>query len=338
MRFVLGVVFSLMVAACLSQAVFADDDDRSLPAAASLSQDAPVLLSVARQQRAGIETRPAVQARGSLKVIGYGTVLQLEPLLQLRQQYLAARLQQDNAKARSAVSQLNWARTQALHQQDIVSTRRLQEQQAQSQSDSATLEISRDQQQTVVVASQLYWGPLLTRWFVESADKNAETFLRQQRQLIEVLVPQRVNVDARQTLYVGVGPQSESAVPVGFIALAPQVDAVSQQRRYFYQTLSQQSTPLPIGAHVTVSVASPMEAANALIPESALIWHLDSAYAFVQIGDEQFSRRQLRDVQPAGKGFVSTADVALGDKVVISGAQTLLSQQLKKLSPNDDND
>jgi hypothetical protein len=93
-----------------------------------------------------------------------------------------------------------------------------------------------------------------------------------------------------------------------------------------------------MGAHVTVSVASPMEAANALIPESALIWHLGSAYAFVQTGDEQFSRRQLRDVQPAGKGFVSTADVAVRDKVVISGAQILLSQQLKKLSPNDDND
>ena len=57
----------------------------------------------------------------------------------------------------------------------------------------------------------------------------------------------------------------------------------------------------------------------------------------MQVSDERFDRRPVPLDRPAGNGYVVTRGFAAGDKVVVTGAQTLLSEEFKSSNEADSN-
>ena len=55
----------------------------------------------------------------------------------------------------------------------------------------------------------------------------------------------------------------------------------------------------------------------------------DRAWAYFQIAPTQFERRQLVVTSPAMRGWFVTSGFAAGDRFVVTGAQALLSEELK---------
>jgi hypothetical protein len=49
----------------------------------------------------------------------------------------------------------------------------------------------------------------------------------------------------------------------------------------------------------------------------------------VQIAPTQFERRQLVVTSPAARGWFVTTGFTAGDRIVVAGAQALLSEELK---------
>jgi hypothetical protein len=68
---------------------------------------------------------------------------------------------------------------------------------------------------------------------------------------------------------------------------------------------------------------------GAVIPGSATVWWQGKVWAYVQSAPDRFSRREVSTQIPAGDGWFVTGGFSQGDKVVVSGAQQLLSEELR---------
>jgi len=325
-----AVITLLAILLSPGPACYADDDET--PAAKPEKAASADL-----RQLAGIKTQTLQAASQAPEIAAFGSVVNLEPLLTFRQQLLQERAMQSSAQARYRESDANLARTRDLHNHDIVSTRRLQEQQAQWQSDQANLAATGYRQQNLLSASRLQWGDTLTAWFAEPDGKLIAPFLAQRRQLLIVSLPPNSSLpDNTQDIAVAQHGDRTQAITAQLIGPAPQADPLTQGRQYFFITEQQN---LPYGARVTVWIKRGIQASQGVwIPESAVVWHLGQAFVFVQSAANQFVRRLLPSLTLGANGYFAGEPFSPGEEIVVQGAQTLLSQELKNLIPDEDND
>ncbi len=66
-----------------------------------------------------------------------------------------------------------------------------------------------------------------------------------------------------------------------------------------------------------------------VIPDSAVVWLDGKAWAYVQKGREKFVRQEVATNHPVGKGWFVTKNFQDGDRVVVQGAQLLLSEEFR---------
>ncbi|WP_347989551.1 hypothetical protein [Methylomonas sp. AM2-LC] len=334
-KYIIIAVFSIALQNSFAVSTWAADSQPDAPA----NTEAPDMLrlDLKSQQLAGIKTQPLISVQQQAELTTYGRVLSPEPLVQLRQQYLAALAHQNSAKARYNEAHLNLNRTENLHQQDIVSTRRLQEQQAQWQTDKANLDASIAQQNSILDTSRLEWGDILTDWFVRTADKTASSFLNHTAHLIQITLPANQQLPASvQTIAVDTHGQRASAIKATLISASPRIDALTQGQNYFFKATGRQ---MPVGAHITAWIASDAQQLSGVsVPKTALVWNMGQAYVYIKIGDQQFSRRALVSYTAGENDYFVTGTLAAGEEIVTTGAQTLLSQQLKAQIPDEDDD
>lgn len=314
----------------------AGNDDHDAPLATK-----PSAVSDADDDRldgAGIVTEPLKRAMNQPELNAYGTVVSLESLLTLRQQYLATQAQQDSAEATYQEADLNLKRTRNLYQHDIVSARRLQEQQARWRNDKANLANSRNQQQAILATSRLQWGNTLTEWFTLNQGKQAEQFLSHHAQLLQITLPPDVHLNSDvRSIAVDERGRRDRAIKATLISAAPQVDPTTQGERYFFKS---QDRNLPFGAHISAWIASGNGNQNAgvVIPKHAVVWHLGQAFVFIKSEDGGFNRRVLPEQISSEEGYFAATGFEPGEEIVTTGAQTLLSEELKNLIPSEDDD
>lgn len=333
-----GLLFCLLAI----QPSFADDDDDVRPAsenraAAAKTADHDTAPEQSKLEMAGLKTQRLEAVSLAQEFTAQGSVVDLAPLLAVRQQYLATLAQQDSANAKYRETESNLQRTRNLHDQDIVATRRLQEQQAVWQADKANLSAINYQQQAILGSSRLQWGELLTQWFTQPGEHAISAFLQGKKQLLSVSLPANHAIGhSPDVVYIDGQGKREQAVAAHLIANAPQVDPVSLGQRVFYQL---ENRNLPFGAPVTAWLADRGKSdRGVLIPETAVVWHLGQAFVFIKNTDASFSRRPLEHFSPAPGGYFAPTSLKPGEEIVITGAQTLLSQELKNQIPSEDND
>lgn len=329
-------LFALLTCLSIINLAIAADDDDVKPGTPSASHDTSKLqLASSTEKLAGIKTQTLQAAQQQAEFVAYGKVVNLEPLLQLRQQYLAANAQQQSAKARYTEAQLNLTRTQNLHSQDIVSSRRLQEQQAQAQADRANLDSSLYQQQTLLENSKLEWGNTLSAWFTSNNHPQAEQFLKHSAQLLQITLPANSELDPNVSqIFIDAHGQRQNAIPASLISASPHIDPLTQGRRYFFKT---QAKSLPYGSHISAWIAGNGKPTNGvLIPAAAIVRQMGQSFVFIKTSDGQFNRRPLPQLLNTAQGYLALDNVQVGEEVVISGAQTLLSEQLKSQIPDED--
>lgn len=329
MQFLIQIISLSLLLICSVSYVTADDDETTDQQSFHTAKHL--------QQIAGIKTQFLQAATKQPEINILGVVSNLEPLLMLRQQYLSAQAQKDSAQARYQAASSNLTRTQNLHQQDIVSTRRLQEQQAQWQNEKANLATSHYQQQTLIAASRLQWGDTLTSWFTENHNKQAEQLLSHRAQLLQITLPTNMHLPANlNTIAVDSQGRRELAIPAKLISAAPQVDPVTQGERYFFKYEGQK---LAYGTRIQAWIAIGDEKNNGvIIPETSVVWHLGQAFVFIKTEDGTFERRLLPPLIQTKAGYFVSSGFSPAEEIVITGAQTLLSQELKDLIPSEDND
>jgi len=84
------------------------------------------------------------------------------------------------------------------------------------------------------------------------------------------------------------------------------------------------------GLAVTARIPVPgPKGVGVLIPTTAVVRVSGKAYAFTQTSGNEFVRKELTLDQPVEGGFVAPTNFAPGDRVVVQGAQLLLSEEFK---------
>jgi multidrug efflux system membrane fusion protein len=84
------------------------------------------------------------------------------------------------------------------------------------------------------------------------------------------------------------------------------------------------------GAAVTAYLRAPGPSQEAVIvPYAAIVRFGGKSWVFRQVDDDKFNRREVAAGQSADNGFVVTKGLKPGERIVVQGAQLLLSEEQK---------
>jgi len=113
------------------------------------------------------------------------------------------------------------------------------------------------------------------------------------------------------------------------VSLASTVDQRTLGQGYLFRVHGLGSTLRP-GTAITAWLRVPGKRASGfVIPESAVVRAEGKAWVYRQIGDEQFSRREVTLDRSTARGWLVSQGVSPGDRIVTTGAQILLSEEQK---------
>jgi hypothetical protein len=115
-------------------------------------------------------------------------------------------------------------------------------------------------------------------------------------------------------------------VEATLLGVAPDSDPMTQGRGFL---LLIERPPWPPGTALTgwLAVPGPSQAGVDL-PSAAVLRHAGRAFVYIQTADDTFARREIRLDRPARDGWFVVDGLAVGERVVVTGAQQLLSVEL----------
>lgn len=314
-----------------------DDTENEPPESVQLINGNVVIeLEKEAQQISGIETRQLKKTEYQTEFLAYGTAISVTPLLSILEQYLSTSAKQAGAKARLSEAEKNIARLRKLHKNEAVSTRTLQTQQSQWQSDKAIYDEMSYKSQLIIRNSKLNWGEALTLWATGRHAPEFEDLLNGQATLVKITLPSgHPALSAKTTLVIELTGNREKAVAASFISLLPQVDTFSQGLQYLFLTKNPGVKP---GMNITAWIPQRNALTSGfIIPETALVWHLGQSSIFIQIDEDQFMHKTIDSPLRTPQGYFITENIA-EDQVVVKGAQMLLSHEFRSQIPAEDDD
>ena len=112
-------------------------------------------------------------------------------------------------------------------------------------------------------------------------------------------------------------------VPSRLVGPGSAVDSLMSGQPFYYVT----PAPLPVGFITSAQLPLASTRRALLIPTRAVLWYAGARWAYVELQPGLFQRRQVSARIMAGQ-YLAGADIQAGNKVVTSGAQLLLSQEL----------
>ncbi len=265
------------------------------------------------QVRIELKVEPVVASRLSPEAKGYGQVLDPAPLVALVTDLAAA-------EVALAASQQEFTRLKTMIEQGNASTRALQ---------TAEATAVRDQLQARSLREKLLlgWGKAIA----EQKDLPAfvQSLAARQRVLVRIDVPAGEAVSALPAAARIVPVSSERALPAQTLGPAPNVALLTQGQGFLFLV----DDPNPVfwpGQAVIGYLQLPGEAVTGVtIPRSAVVRHAGEAWIYVQTGAETFGRRKITLDHPLANGWFINGTVTATDRVVLNGAQTLLSEEQK---------
>lgn len=294
-----------------------------------------ITLDAETQHRGGLVVQPQASTthRDALQAIG--TVLMVQDLSALRTGHVAAQAQVDATNAAARASAAEYQRLRVLHdEQQDVSAKALQAGEASMRADAASAQVA---QAALVAAQQVaiaQWGRQLS----EAAATNSPLYTRlvnQQDVLVQVAMPSDANLSeppSQARLQI----RSGTFVTARLISAVARTDPRLQGASFLYVA---PATGLVPGTSLSVFVPVGSERQGALIPASAIVWWQGQPWIYSRHGSGQFVRRALPADQSIEGGWFVPHGFADGEPIVVTGAQLLLSEELRSQVPSGgDND
>ncbi len=305
---------------------------------------ATINLSPASQEQSGLATTTLQSAAYQAQASYLGTVIGIEPLVELRTRYLSAKADASLARASLNNSQQEYQRLLQLNGDNKnVSDRAVAIAEAALKSDQARVGAADAAANNVRDNIRQQWGITLADWATgPSAQKPFQHLLQYRDVLLQITLPFDASApDQRAPLLVepmgGRGQVSKAT----FISASPQTDGTIQGKTYYYRA---PADLLRTGMRITARFASgDKNTAGVIVPDTAVIWYANQAWVYQKEGAEKFVRRQVNtDIEVDSKSgigwFNTSSGLKPGDKVVSTGAQLLLSEEFKYQITNENDD
>lgn len=276
--------------------------------------NAVITLDNETQEKMGLQVAHPAAASFSPELKGYGRALDPAPLAALITELASAR-------AAYTASGNELARLKTLSDQGNASARALQTAEASAQHDQLAVQSARDR--------------LMLSWGKAVADRNdLPAFVQSLTSQNTVLV--RVDLPAGETLASAplgarVSALSGNSAEAELLGTAPNVDPQTQGQGFLFLLQAGALRLLP-GEAVTAWLklaGDPLS--GTVIPRDAVVRTEGSGWVYIQKsgGDQTFTRTGVVLDHPVEAGWFVTQGVTTNDYVVVTGAQTLLSEELK---------
>jgi hypothetical protein len=265
-----------------------------------------VVLDADTQKRIGLAVTNLVATQWQPEVKGYGSVIDPATLA-------AAIADLETARAAADVSNKEYDRLKALADQNSVSAKSLEEARAASTRDQLAFETSRAKFATG-------WGKRLS----ENAAEIPGSLAADRATLFRIDLPAgEISVSPRGARILSVN-DGEVFNDAKFFDAGVGVDPQTQMQSFLFQGGGSSLKP---GAAVEGFVSIEGGAISGVeIPAGAVLRHEGKAWIYLQTGEGEFTRREIPDFGLNGGWF--TRDLNATNRVVIIGAQTLLSAEL----------
>lgn len=307
----------------------AEERERERPVKAAsrvMAQDGgtAVVLDAATQKRADIGVAPVheMSRRGEIEAIA--SVLAAQELIDLRSGYIAARAQADKAKAALQASHGEYERVKELHNDEQnLSLKALEAAQAQWRIDEAAARGAGEAVDAVEQSARQKWGGVLAA----AAIADAPLFRRlggQREVLLRVAVPSGAGM-TKAPAKLQVAANDGSLKTARLVSPSPLADPRVQGATFFYSARADGLLP---GTTLTAYLPSGAQQAGAIVPAAAVVWWQGKAWVYVQTGPGRYLRRELAGAVAVEQGWFAPGAFR-GAQVVVRGAQTLLSEELR---------
>lgn len=316
------------------------EEQIEIPSAAGQVEGRPaVRVSRASQGASGIEVQPLKPASSEEELEVYGAVLGIQPLLELRGRYLAALGEMRARQASMRAAQTEHERMKLLYQDDRnVSEQALRAAESRFHSESAQLASAQAAVEALDAELRSAWGDVIAGWMRATDSGVLKTLLDRRSHLIQVSFPFDAPVSSALRGALSVAPLTgrDKSRPARYVSEAPRSEAVLPGQTYFYLV---DGSDLRAGTRVVARVGLGGKESGVLVPSAAVVWHAGKAWVYVQHEDERFDRYPVSAMRDLGNGwFEPSGELKPGDKVVVSGAQLLLSEELKFQIRNENED
>ena len=283
---------------------------------------------------AGIEVSNPEAAKFSPELKGYGSIQDPAPLAALLQDWM-------NAKIALDFSSQEMDRSKMLLEQKNMSQRAFQTAQGAFLHDQAAMD-------AVVLKARTAWGTSLSERLAayvatNEAGRKQDTLIDGLLQMKTQLV--RIDLPAGEALKPGdditgarIAPLSANATPADatFLGLAPSMDPQTQMQSLFFKIDAGQAGLVP-GAAVTGYIKLSGEPVTGIVvPRAAVVRVQGRGWVYVMGGGgEAFTRTAIPLDHPVDGGWFVSIGLTPADHLVTTGAQTLLSEELKSALSGD---
>jgi hypothetical protein len=350
----LGAIAILLVWAFYSERQLPKKQQQDPPGRVSVQQGRTVItLDRATQIRSGITVALLKHISHREELRAYGTVVELQGLADLRRNLIdlrrnlvearnndaAARARVEKTKVSLDASRKEYERLKALYEDNRnISDKALQAGEVAWRSDEANLSATQEAWQAAQKsirsaeealqamedAARQQWGDVLARWLY-GAPPAFERLLRHQDILIQITLPSGIPISSAPET-ASVQTPLGTLAPVLLISPAARTDPRIQGISFYYLASAHETQLLP-GMNVPAYLPVGKEVQGILVPASAIVWWQGKAWVYVQKNEAQFIRREISTGAPVPEGWFMEKGFRRGEKVVITGAQLLLSEE-----------
>ncbi len=145
---------------------------------------------------------------------------------------------------------------------------------------------------------------------------------------VEIPIGQIVSPNISTARVVTVG-QEDQPITAERIATSTTIDPKTQGQSFLFR-LGETRQGMRPGLAITAYLATAgAPRKGVVVPRSAIVRHEGKTYAYVQISSDQFVRKEMPVSEPVAGGYFTASGFAPGDRVVVVGAQLLLSEEFK---------
>ncbi len=278
------------------------------------------------RKQGGVElgALPTVSHQPTIRA--FGMVVDPQELIDLRGQVETALAQLNKARAATDVAQKEFERQKTLTKSQNVSEKSFQQAEGNFLVEQANVAVAQAQVDAMEATARQRWGVLIGQAIIDNAP-SAERLQRKEDLLLLITIPNGVALaEAPQTATVQ--GASGSALTAKFISPAQRTDPKIQGRSFFYVVEAKETGLLP-GMNVEALLPAGGPRRGVIVPGGGAVWLHGKAWAYAEREADHFARHEVATDQPAADGFFQPLDFAKDGKLVIKGAEVLLSEEFR---------
>lgn len=301
---------------------------QSAPPAAvqTVNGETVVVVSAEAQHASHISIAPLATVANQPSMDAYATVIDLQPLFDLRNRMASARADVETFSAQAASSRAQYERSRALYADDRnVSQKSLQDAQSAMKADEAKWRAANATLNGLDGAMRQQFGDTLANAARSPSSNLLQRLQSGQAVVLRVTLPARFGM-VPPPARIGIDTPDGHTVAAQKLSASPLADPAVQGSPWLYVANAPLAANLRTNARVPTSSQT---VSGLLIPARAVVWYGGQTWAYVRTAPDRFTRRFVPSGTEGDKGFIVTSGFHPGDEVVTQGAQLLLSEELK---------